>query len=100
MLILTPKAILNSNDLTANNELHVNGYRFYSYHQTLLFEPYQPRKHIPWTAMGQLGLALLLWAQTRTTPTLLSLGSKNTTSTHLMQCAALMLCTILTLRAS
>nr|RWA43921.1 hypothetical protein XfCFBP8356_09045 [Xylella fastidiosa subsp. sandyi] len=54
----------------------------------------------PWTTMGQLGLALLLWAQTRTTPTLLSLGSKNTTSTHLMQCAALMLCTILTLRAS
>ncbi|MSS68203.1 hypothetical protein E2N95_06715 [Xylella fastidiosa subsp. multiplex] len=52
----------------------------------------------PWTAMGQLGLALLLWAQTRAT--LLSLGSKNTTSTHLMQCAALMLCTILTLRAS
>ncbi|MRT34533.1 hypothetical protein FG476_08615 [Xylella fastidiosa subsp. multiplex] len=52
----------------------------------------------PWTAMGQLGLALLLWAQTRAT--LLSLGSKNTTSTHLMQCAALMLYTILTLRAS
>ncbi len=52
MLILTPKAILNSNDLTANNELHVNGYRFYSYHQTLLFEPYQPRKHIPLDCNG------------------------------------------------
>ncbi|MCD8470763.1 hypothetical protein LPH44_05500 [Xylella taiwanensis] len=49
----------------------------------------------PWATVGQVGLGLLLWTQISTT--LLSIGSKNTTSLNPMQCAALILGTILTL---